>query len=46
MGLLLWVASFVLVLVLAQLFQFFGQREVDFLPEEPAAVVPGASRRC
>jgi uncharacterized protein len=34
MGLLLWVASFVLVLVLAQLFQFFGQREVDFLPEE------------
>jgi membrane protease YdiL (CAAX protease family) len=33
MGLLLWVASFILVLVLAQLFQFFGQREVDFLPE-------------
>ena len=33
MGLLLWVASFVLVLVLAQLFQYFGQREVDFLPE-------------
>jgi membrane protease YdiL (CAAX protease family) len=32
-GLLLWVASFVLVLVLAQLFQTFGQREVDFLPE-------------
>jgi membrane protease YdiL (CAAX protease family) len=32
MGGLLWVASFVLVLVLAQLFQFFGQREVDFLP--------------
>jgi uncharacterized protein len=34
MGLVLWVASFILVLVLAQLFQFFGQREVDFLPEE------------
>lgn len=33
MGSLLWVASFVLVLVLSQLFQFFGQREVDFLPE-------------
>ena len=33
MGGLLWVASFVLVLVLAQLFRFFGQREVDFLPE-------------
>lgn len=33
MGLLLWLASFVLVLVLAQLFQYFGQREVDFLPE-------------
>lgn len=33
MGLLLWVASFILVLVLAQLFQYFGQREVDFLPE-------------
>jgi len=33
MGLILWVASFVLVLVLAQLFQYFGQREVDFLPE-------------
>jgi uncharacterized protein len=33
MGLLLWVASFVLVLVLAQLFQYFGTREVDFLPE-------------
>jgi membrane protease YdiL (CAAX protease family) len=32
-GLVLWVASFVLVLVLAQLFQYFGQREVDFLPE-------------
>ena len=29
MGGLLWVASFVLVLVLAQLFRFFGQREVD-----------------
>jgi membrane protease YdiL (CAAX protease family) len=33
MGALLWVASFILVLVLAQLFQYFGQREVDFLPE-------------
>jgi membrane protease YdiL (CAAX protease family) len=33
MGTVLWVASFILVLVLAQLFQFFGQREVDFLPE-------------
>jgi membrane protease YdiL (CAAX protease family) len=33
MGAALWVASFVLVLVLAQLFQYFGQREVDFLPE-------------
>jgi membrane protease YdiL (CAAX protease family) len=33
MGLLLWVASFIVVLVLAQLFQYFGQREVDFLPE-------------
>ena len=33
MGMVLWVASFVLVLVLAQLFQFFGTREVDFLPE-------------
>ena len=33
MGLILWVASFILVLVLAQLFRFFGQREVDFLPE-------------
>jgi membrane protease YdiL (CAAX protease family) len=32
-GAILWVASFVLVLVLAQLFQYFGQREVDFLPE-------------
>jgi membrane protease YdiL (CAAX protease family) len=32
-GAALWVASFVLVLVLAQLFQYFGQREVDFLPE-------------
>jgi uncharacterized protein len=32
-GAILWVASFFLVLVLAQLFQFFGQREVDFLPE-------------
>jgi membrane protease YdiL (CAAX protease family) len=34
MGAILWVASFVLVLVLAQLFQYFGQREVDFLPED------------
>jgi membrane protease YdiL (CAAX protease family) len=34
MGLVLWVASFVLVLVLAQLFQHFGQREVDFLPPD------------
>ena len=34
MGLVLWVASFVLVLVLAVLFQYFGQREVDFLPED------------
>jgi uncharacterized protein len=33
MGLILWVASFILVVVLAQLFQFFGQREVDFLTE-------------
>jgi membrane protease YdiL (CAAX protease family) len=33
MGAVLWVASFVLVLVLAQLFQSFGMREVDFLPE-------------
>ncbi|HEY4726531.1 MAG TPA: type II CAAX endopeptidase family protein, partial [Actinomycetota bacterium] len=32
MGAVLWVASFILVLVLAQLFQYFGQREVDFLP--------------
>jgi membrane protease YdiL (CAAX protease family) len=32
-GALLWVASFVLVLVLAQVFRYFGQREVDFLPE-------------
>ena len=32
MGVVLWVASFILVLVLAQLFQYFGQREVDFLP--------------
>ena len=35
MGLVLWAASFVLVLFLAQLFQFFGTREVDFLPEGP-----------
>jgi uncharacterized protein len=32
MGAVLWVASFIVVLVLAQLFQYFGQREVDFLP--------------
>ena len=32
-GLILWVASFILVLVLAQLFQYFGTREVDFLSE-------------
>jgi membrane protease YdiL (CAAX protease family) len=35
MGAVLWVASFVLVIVLALLFQYFGQREVDFLPEGP-----------
>jgi membrane protease YdiL (CAAX protease family) len=34
MGAILWVASFVVVLVLAWLFQYFGQREVDFLPED------------
>jgi uncharacterized protein len=33
MGALLWVASFLLVLVLAQVFRPFGQREVDFLTE-------------
>jgi uncharacterized protein len=33
MGAVLWVASFILVLVLAQLFRYFGQREVDFLTE-------------
>jgi membrane protease YdiL (CAAX protease family) len=32
-GVALWVASFVLVLVLAQVFRYFGQREVDFLPD-------------
>jgi membrane protease YdiL (CAAX protease family) len=32
-GVALWVASFVLVLILAQVFRYFGQREVDFLPE-------------
>jgi membrane protease YdiL (CAAX protease family) len=32
-GLALWVASFLLVLVLAQVFRYFGQREVDFLPD-------------
>jgi uncharacterized protein len=34
MGAILWVASYVVVLVLAWLFQYFGQREVDFLPED------------
>jgi membrane protease YdiL (CAAX protease family) len=34
MGAVLWVASFVVVLVLAWVFQSFGQREVDFLPED------------
>jgi membrane protease YdiL (CAAX protease family) len=33
-GLGLWVASFVLVLVLAWIFSPFGQRQVDFLPNE------------
>jgi membrane protease YdiL (CAAX protease family) len=33
-GIVLWAASFLLVLVLAQLFLPFGTREVDFLPEE------------
>jgi membrane protease YdiL (CAAX protease family) len=33
MGAILWVASYFLVFVLALLFQSFGQREVDFLPE-------------
>jgi membrane protease YdiL (CAAX protease family) len=33
LGAVLWVASFVLVLVLAQVFSHFGQREVDFLTE-------------
>jgi membrane protease YdiL (CAAX protease family) len=32
-GVILWVASYLLVFVLAVLFQSFGQREVDFLPE-------------
>jgi membrane protease YdiL (CAAX protease family) len=32
-GALLWVASFVLVFVLSQVFRYFGQREVDFLPD-------------
>jgi membrane protease YdiL (CAAX protease family) len=31
-GVALWVASFLLVLILAQVFRQFGQREVDFLP--------------
>jgi membrane protease YdiL (CAAX protease family) len=34
MGAVLWVASYVLVLVLAVLFQSFGYREVNFLPED------------
>jgi uncharacterized protein len=34
MGVALWVASYVVVLVLAWAFQSLGQREVDFLPEE------------
>ena len=46
MGLVLWVASFVLRGMLAQLFQYFGQREVDFLPENLFLVVPGRCRRC
>jgi membrane protease YdiL (CAAX protease family) len=33
-GLGLWVASFVLVLILARVFQFLGQNQVDFLPNE------------
>ena len=33
-GLGLWIASFVLVLILAWVFSPFGQREVDFLPNE------------
>jgi membrane protease YdiL (CAAX protease family) len=33
-GLGLWIASFVLVLILAWIFSPFGQREVDFLPNE------------
>jgi membrane protease YdiL (CAAX protease family) len=33
-GLGLWIASFVLVLILAWIFAPFGQREVDFLPNE------------
>jgi uncharacterized protein len=32
MGTVLWVASYGLVVLLATLFQYFGQREVDFLP--------------
>jgi membrane protease YdiL (CAAX protease family) len=31
-GLGLWIASYVLVLILANLFQFLGQNNVDFLP--------------
>jgi membrane protease YdiL (CAAX protease family) len=34
MGAVLWVASYVLVIVLAVLFQSFGYREVNFLPED------------
>jgi membrane protease YdiL (CAAX protease family) len=33
MGAVLWLASYALVIVLALLFQYFGQREVDFLSE-------------
>ena len=33
-GLGLWVASFVLVLVLARVFEFLGQNQVDFLPSQ------------
>jgi CAAX protease family protein len=33
MGVVLWATSFVLVIVLAQLFRYFGQREVNFLAE-------------
>ncbi len=33
-GLGLWIASFVLVIVLARVFEFLGQNKVDFLPPE------------